>query len=145
MSMPVWPLGEAGIDSFVVGRLIAKQFPQWVGLPIARVRSAGTDNVLYRLGSDMVVRLPCIPGAVGDVDKEQRWLPRLAPLLPLAVPVPLRRGVPDKEFPYPWSVYGWLDGQNAVDEPIVDLPDAAVRLQARTNPCRQWWPSSRAK
>ncbi len=76
----------------------------------------------------MVVRLPCIPGAVGDVDKEQRWLLRLAPLLPLAVPVPLRRGVPDKEFPYPWSVYGWLDGQNAVDEPIVDLPEAAVRL-----------------
>lgn len=44
--MPVLPPGEAGIDSFVVGRLIAKQFPQWVGLPIARVRSAGTDKGL---------------------------------------------------------------------------------------------------
>src|SRR6266545_2842505 len=96
--------------------------------PARRVCSAGTDNAMYRLGDDMAVRLPRVPGAVADVDKEQRWLPRLSPLLPLAVPVPLGRGVPDDGFPYPWSVYRWLDGANAVDEPIVELSDAAAQL-----------------
>ncbi len=119
---------EIDIDGPLVNRLIAKQFPQWAGLPIAKVRSAGTDNAMYRLGVDMAVRLPRLPRAARHVDKEQRWLPRLSPLLPLAIPVPLGRGVPDEGFPYPWSVYRWLDGANIVDEPIVDLHDAAARL-----------------
>lgn len=116
------------VDGPLVGRLIGNQFPRWAGLPITRVRSAGTDNAMYRLGEDMVVRLPLVPGAVESIATEQRWLPRLAPSLPLAVPVPLGHGVPDDGFPYPWSVYRWLDGENAVDEPITDLPDAAIRL-----------------
>jgi aminoglycoside phosphotransferase (APT) family kinase protein len=119
---------EVDIDGPLVHRLIAKQFPRWADLPIARVRSAGTDNALYRLGADMTVRLPRIPSAAEDVDKEQRWLPRLSLLLPVAIPIPLGRGTPDEGFPYPWSVYRWLDGHNAVDEPIVDLADAATRL-----------------
>jgi aminoglycoside phosphotransferase (APT) family kinase protein len=111
-----------------VDRLIARQFPRWAGLPIGRVRSAGTDNALYRLGADLVVRLPRTPGAAAGVDTEHRWLPRLSPLLPLAVPVPLGRGVPDDGYPYPWSVYRWLDGENLVDRPVADLADVAVRL-----------------
>src|SRR2546421_8159285 len=111
-----------------VARLIARRFPRWAGLPIVRVRSAGTDNVLYRLGAGMVVRLPRTPGAAGSVDTEHRWLPRLSPLLPLAIPVPLGRGVPDEGYPYPWSVYRWLDGENLVDRPADDLPDVPVRL-----------------
>ena len=120
--------GSPVVDESLVGRLIAKQFPRWAGLPVVKVCSAGTDNVMYRLGEDMVVRLPRTPRAVAQMDVEQRWLPRLAPLLPLTVPVPLGRGVAGEGFPYPWSVYRWLDGAYAVDEPIVDLPDAAVRL-----------------
>jgi aminoglycoside phosphotransferase (APT) family kinase protein len=57
-----------------VGRLLAAQFPQWADLPIELVRSAGTDNAIYRLGDDMAVPLPRIPGATGQVDKEHRWL-----------------------------------------------------------------------
>jgi hypothetical protein len=63
--------------------------PQWASLPLAPVPSAGTDNALYRLGADMVVRLPRIDWAVGQAEKERQWLPKLAPLLPLAVPVQL--------------------------------------------------------
>lgn len=119
---------EIDIDRPTVVRLIAKQFPQWAGLPITAVRSAGTDNAIFRLGDDMAVRLPRRPGVVATLAREQRWLPLLAPLLPLAVPLPLAEGVPGEGFPFPWSVYRWLDGKNVVDEPVVDLPDAAVRL-----------------
>ena len=112
----------------LVGRLVAKQFPQWADLPIAKVRSAGTDNLIYRLGDDKAVRLPRIPSAARHVDTQQRWLPQLAPLLPLPIPVPLAKGAPDEGFPFPWSVCRWVDGDNAVDQPIVDLPDAAIRL-----------------
>lgn len=116
------------IDASLVGRLIAAQFPQWADLPVVKVRSTGTDNAMYRLGDDLVVRLPRVPDAARQVDTEQRWLPRLAPHLPLPVPAPLGRGVPDLGFPMPWSVLAWLDGENAFDGPIVDLRDAAVAL-----------------
>ncbi|MFB7224948.1 aminoglycoside phosphotransferase family protein [Streptomyces sp. NPDC056227] len=119
---------EVDIDASLVGRLIATQFPQWAALPIANVHSAGTDNAMYRLGDDMVVRLPRIPGAARQVDKEQRWLPHLAPHLPLDLPVPIGKGVPGEGYDLPWSVYRWLDGDNAYDEPIVDLGHAAVEL-----------------
>ncbi|MFE0376953.1 aminoglycoside phosphotransferase family protein [Streptomyces inhibens] len=119
---------EVDIDASLVGRLVAAQFPQWADLPVTKVRSAGTDNAMYRLGDDMAVRLPLTPGAAQGVDKEQRWLPRLAPLLPLAVPMPLGKGVPGEGYDLPWSVYRWLDGQNAFDEPLTDLRAAAVEL-----------------
>lgn len=77
---------EVSTDLHLVGRLIAAQFPRWADLPLAPVRSAGTDNAIYRLGEDMAVRLPRIPGAVPQVDTEHRCLPRLAPLLPLDIP-----------------------------------------------------------
>lgn len=119
---------EIGVGVPLVARLIRKQFPQWVGLPITEVGSAGTDNAIYRLGEDMAVRLPRGPGAVAEVARQHRWLPRLAPLLPLAVPTPLAQGVPGEGFPFPWLVCRWLDGHNVVDASGVDLPDAAVRL-----------------
>jgi hypothetical protein len=90
---------EVDIDGPLVARLIAKQFPQWANLPIARVRWTGTDQVIYRLGDDRAVRLPRILNAAKAVDKQQRWLPQPAPLLPLAIPVSLGKGVPDEGFP----------------------------------------------
>ena len=119
---------EPHIDTPLVCRLIAAQFPRWAGLPITRVPSAGTDNAIYRLGDDMAVRLPRRPWVAATLTKEQDWLPRLAPFLLLAVPVPLAPGTPGQGFPFPWGVYQWLDGSNAADEPDIDLPDAAVRL-----------------
>lgn len=119
---------EVAIDSSLVGRLLAAQFPRWVGLPLAPVPSAGTDNALYRLGDGMVVRLPRIPGATGQVEKEHAWLPRLAPLLPLPIPVPLAMGMPAEGYPWRWSVYRWLEGETASIERLADPREAATDL-----------------
>ncbi|MFI9206003.1 aminoglycoside phosphotransferase family protein [Streptomyces sp. NPDC053048] len=102
---------EADIDVSLVRRLVASRFPRWAGLPLVEVPSAGTSNAMYRLGEDMVVRLPRVAGAADDVSKEHQWLPRLAPALPVAVPVPLGSGTPAEGYPWPWSVYRWLDGE----------------------------------
>jgi aminoglycoside phosphotransferase (APT) family kinase protein len=75
----------ADVDAVLVARLIANQFPRWARLPLTRVRPAGTDNAIYRLGTELAVRLPRLPSAAATVDVEQRWLPALAPRLPLAV------------------------------------------------------------
>ena len=119
---------EVDVDVALVGRLLAAQFPQWAALAIAPVHSAGTDHALYRLGSDMVVRLPRIEGATGQVDKEQKFLPRLAPYLPLAIPVPLAKGRPGEGYPWQWSVYQWLAGENATIKRIADPGQAARDL-----------------
>jgi aminoglycoside phosphotransferase (APT) family kinase protein len=111
-----------------VSRLVARQFPQWAGLPVREVRTSGTDNLIYRLGDELVIRLPALPRAAPMVGREWEWLPRLAPHLPLDVPVPLGAGVPDGDFPYPWSVYRWLDGETLADRTDVDLRDVALRL-----------------
>lgn len=82
---------EPDIDTALVRRLVAGRFPQWGGLPVGQVDTAGASNAMFRLGADMVVRLPRGPGAATDVEKEQEWLLRLAPQLPCAIPVPLGR------------------------------------------------------
>ncbi|SQD97307.1 MULTISPECIES: aminoglycoside phosphotransferase family protein [unclassified Parafrankia] len=119
---------EVVVDTSLVGRLIAAQFPEWAGLPLEPVRSAGTDNAIYRLGVDLAVRLPRIPAAAGQVDKEHRWLPQLAPLLPLDIPVPLGTGTPGEGYPWPWSVHRWLEGEDLLAEPAVDLHRMAIEL-----------------
>ena len=119
---------ELDTDVSLVGRLVAAQFPQWAGLSIEPVPSAGTDNTLYRLGDDMVVRLPRRERDSGTLQKEREWLPRLAPLLPLAVPVPLAEGMPAEGYPFAWSVYEWLEGETATSERITDLGQAATDL-----------------
>jgi aminoglycoside phosphotransferase (APT) family kinase protein len=128
--MPVHKMhaDEIETDAALVGRLLAAQFPQWAGLPIEPVASAGTDNALYRLGDDMAVRLPRIHWAAGQVDKEYQWLPRLAPLLPLAIPVPLAKGEPGEGYPWQWSICRWLEGENATLERLADPRQAAIEL-----------------
>jgi aminoglycoside phosphotransferase (APT) family kinase protein len=116
---------EVDIDETLVRQLLAAQFPQWADRSIEPVPSAGTNNALYRLGSDMAVRLPRIEGAIGQMDKEHLWLPRLAPLLPLAIPVPLALGRPGVGYPWPWSVYQWLEGEKAEGQRIVEEGQAA--------------------
>lgn len=120
--------GEADLDAALVARLLAAQFPRWAELPIKPVRSAGTDNALFRLGADMLVRLPRILTATGQVDREHLWLPRLAPLLPLAIPVPIAKGKPAEAYPWQWSIYGWLEGDAASDARIADEREAAIKL-----------------
>jgi aminoglycoside phosphotransferase (APT) family kinase protein len=119
---------EVHTDAALVARLIAAQFPKWANLPIEPVPSTGTDNAIYRLGDDMAVRLPRIDRVVAQVDKEQQWLPKLAPHLPLAIPLPLARGIAAEGYPWNWSVYRWLEGANATVERIADLREAAITL-----------------
>jgi aminoglycoside phosphotransferase (APT) family kinase protein len=128
MSSGKMHIDEVDIDTALVRRLLAAQFPQWADLPVVLVHSAGTDNAIYRVGSDMAVRLPRIEGATGQVDKERQWLPRLALLLPLAIPVPLAKGTPGEGYPWQWSVYQWLKGENATNERIADPAQAARDL-----------------
>jgi aminoglycoside phosphotransferase (APT) family kinase protein len=103
---------ELPIETPLVRRLLEGQFPEWADLPLARVESTGTDNALYRLGDEMVVRLPRIEWAAGGIEKDFRWLPLLGPRLPVAVPTPLARGRPGAGFPWEWGVYSWLPGEN---------------------------------
>ncbi|MFE1442612.1 aminoglycoside phosphotransferase family protein [Streptomyces sp. NPDC058739] len=104
--------GQQAVDGDLVRRLVAGQFPQWAGLPVERIASGGTVNAMYRLGEDRVVRLPLVRGGVADVALEQEWLPRLAARLPVAVPEVLGAGRPAEGYPWPWSVYRWLPGEN---------------------------------
>jgi aminoglycoside phosphotransferase (APT) family kinase protein len=103
---------EVATDASLVRGLIAAQFPQWARLDIDPVRSEGTDNAIYRLGGELAARLPRRPDAVAPLHKEHIWLPRLAPSLPLSLPVPLAKGAPGEGYPWPWSVCPWLDGEN---------------------------------
>ncbi len=128
MSAGKMHIHEIDIDLPLVRRLLAEQFPQWAHLPLAPVQSAGTDNAIYRLGDDMSVRLPRIDWAVGQAAKEYEWLPRLAPHLPLAIPTPLAKGEPGQGYPWQWSIYRWLDGENLAGGQNVDLCAAARGL-----------------
>ncbi|MFD5139525.1 aminoglycoside phosphotransferase family protein [Streptomyces sp. NPDC058378] len=103
---------ETKTDAALVRRLLAAQFPAWADLPVEPVRSSGTVNAIYRLGRDLTVRLPRVEGGSRDVATEHRWLPRLAPHLPHAIPAPLAQGVPGEGYPWSWSVCRWLDGTN---------------------------------
>jgi aminoglycoside phosphotransferase (APT) family kinase protein len=116
------------MDVDIVGHLLADQFPQWADLPLARVVSAGTDNEIFRLGEGLAVRLPKVDWAVGQAEKEHRWLPRLAPHLPLSIPVPLALGEPGLGYPWPWAVCSWLHGDIAIPEHLADKSDAALAL-----------------
>ncbi len=119
---------ELPIDAALVRRLLAAQFPEWVDLPLERVRFFGTDNAIYRLGDELAARLPRREKNVVGLEKELRWLPELAPRLPLAVPVPLAIGRPGDGYPLRWAVYSWLEGEPAAEEPIADLAHAAADL-----------------
>lgn len=96
----------------VVRRLVDGQFPGWADLPLTRVQHSGTDHDVYRLGNDLVVRLPVVDRALGQAELERRWLPVLAPHLPLALPQHRAAGRPALGHPFPWSVWGWLPGRS---------------------------------
>ncbi len=121
---------ELDVDAALVRRLLATQFPQWADLPLQPVVPAGTDNAIYRLGEDMAVRLPRIHWAAGQPDREHEWLPRLAPHLPLAVPLPLALGEPGEDYPWRWSVCRWLEGETATPDRVTDAHRIATDLAA---------------
>jgi aminoglycoside phosphotransferase (APT) family kinase protein len=113
---------EVPVDDIVVRRLLGEQFPEWSTLPLERVATPGSDHVLYRLGRDHVVRLPRKEGVDPQIDKERTWLPRLAPLVSCPLPTPVAKGKPSRMYPFSWSVYTWLDGEN----PLEGVPGAEL-------------------
>ena len=122
------PAAEVQIDVPLVRRLVAVQFPQWARLAVEPVESAGWDNTIFRLGSDLAARLPRRRIGADQVRKEHQWLPMLAPQLPLAVPVPLGHGVPGEGYPWHWTVCPWLKGELAALTRVADMRGAARSL-----------------
>ncbi|PZF80821.1 aminoglycoside phosphotransferase family protein [Jiangella anatolica] len=102
------------IDAALVAGLIADQFPQWAGLPVRPVELQGVDNRTFRLGDELSVRLPSAAHYREQVAKEQRWLPLLAPRLPVPIPAPVAVGRPGRGYPWTWSVNRWLAGTTAL-------------------------------
>lgn len=123
------PAAEVDVSVGLVERLLAEQMPDLAGLPL-RLLANGWDNVLLRLGDDLVVRLPRRALAAALVDHELRWLPRLAPRLPLPVPVPVRAGRAARGYPWSWSVVPYLPGDVAARTPPDDEEATATALGA---------------
>lgn len=119
---------RTAITPALASRLVAAQFPRWAGLPVAPVEPGGWDNITFRLGADMSVRLPSAEQYALQVNKEHRWLPVLAGQLPLPIPEPLARGVPGCGYPWPWSVCRWLEGSPAAAGGVANLGQFAADL-----------------
>lgn len=128
---------EAAIDEALVRRLLGAQMPALAELPLRTVEPWGTDNAVWRLGDELVVRLPRVDGAQGQAAKEARWLPQIAQHLTVPVPTPIAVGDPAFDYPYRWAVDRWIHGEPAsVDvmrDPVEfarDLARTVVELQA---------------
>ena len=102
---------EVTADASLVRELLEAQFPQWADLPIDRFPSGGTVNAIYRVGSEFAVRLPLNLTGVGHLERERSWLRFLGPQLPLATPESVGEGAPTADYPFPWSVHRWLEGE----------------------------------
>jgi aminoglycoside phosphotransferase (APT) family kinase protein len=125
---------EIDVDEPLVRALLVAQLPDLAGRPLARVEPWGTDNAIWRLGDDLVVRLPRVERAAGQVDLEAEWLPRLAPHLPVTIPEPVAVGEPDHGYPCRWAVHRWVPGELAAferfDEPARFARDLAAVVRA---------------
>ncbi|MFF8951955.1 aminoglycoside phosphotransferase family protein [Streptomyces sp. NPDC014940] len=119
---------EIAVDERLVRSLLRAQRPEWAGLPLSPA-GAGSDNTMYRLGEDLLVRLPRTAGGRA-VRKEQQWLPRLAPLLSCPVPEPVYAGTPTEDYPAAWSVHRWIDGDEAGPDTVRDWAAFGADLAA---------------
>jgi len=120
--------GRLTIEVGLVRRLVDSQFPDWADQPVRPVERNGWDNSTFRLGEDKKVRLPTAASYVPQVEKEWRFLPALAPHLPLPIPAPLALGRPAEGYPYPWSVQRWIEGKPVVFEQLTDPVGFAADL-----------------
>lgn len=119
---------EVDVDDALVRTLLASQLPHLADRPLTVVEPWGTDNAIWRLGDDLVVRLPRIHWATEQVDFEARWLPSLASRLSVPVPEPIAVGEPGHGYPYRWAVHRWLPGQSAALDRLGDAVDFALDL-----------------
>ena len=149
---------EIPIDARLARALVDRTFTEWAALPLSRLGASGSSNALFRLGDDLLVRLPRQPGGTATIEKEARWLPRIGPLLPVAVPDIVAVGEPCLGYPERWSVVRWLDGYAPTvvepgagsDPPRLDLArdlaavirglrDIEVPPDALTDPELRWY------
>ena len=107
------------LDAELVAALIRDQFPQWSDRAVMPLEPGGWDHRTFRLGDDLLVRLPSHAIYAPQVEKEQRWLPVLAPRLPIAIPTPVAMGKPGNGYPWCWSVYRWLEGSSVSATPLL--------------------------
>jgi len=121
---------EVDIDDALVRRLLATQLPHLAGLRLTRIEAWGTDHAIFRLGDELSVRLPKIGWASNQGAKESQWLPRLAPHLPVEVPVPVAVGEPAGGYPFGWYVAPWLEGENPRLDGSFDLRGLTADLSA---------------
>jgi aminoglycoside phosphotransferase (APT) family kinase protein len=113
-------------------KLIAIQFPEYTDLNITEVEQQGHDNRTYRIGEDMLVRMPTAEAYALKVPKEQELLPKLASHLSLNIPAPIKIGSPSDDYPYPFSIYKWLEGRSANHLHIDDKSLESIALQLAT-------------
>jgi len=121
------PAAEVEISADLVRRLLAAQHPDLAHLPVEFLAN-GWDNELFRVGDELAARMPRRQLGAEIIAHEQRWLPELAPRLPLPIPYPERTGVPALTYPYPWSVVPYLPGTPATDAETLDLGAAAAAI-----------------
>jgi aminoglycoside phosphotransferase (APT) family kinase protein len=119
------PSAEIQITNELVQQLICEQRPDLAALPLTPL-AAGWDNTNYRLGNDLLVRLPHRQLAAQLVLHEQTWLPQLAPRLPLPIPAPIHNGTPTANYPWHWSISAWLSGEDADQHSLA--PDQGQRF-----------------
>jgi aminoglycoside phosphotransferase (APT) family kinase protein len=122
------PPADVAVDPVLVEALLQQQHRDLAHLSLSKV-AEGWDNAIFRLGEELAVRIPRRAVSARLVEHEQRWLPQLAPRLPLAVPVPLRVGVPGPLFAWPWSVVRWLPGESLLHVSTRDAPATATILE----------------
>lgn len=142
---------EIGIDLPLVRALVDRALPQLAGHPLRPLAASGSSNALFRLGDDLLIRLPRQPGGSATIAKEARWLPHVAPALTVEVPVTVAVGRPDLGYPEQWSVVRWIEG-GTPDEPVGPgelardlagvvgaLGRLAVPDDAFTDPALRWY------
>jgi len=103
---------ELEIDELLVHALLKNQCPHWANLPLKTILSSGTDNALFRLGNEYVVRLPRIDWATESINKEYEWIPKIAEFMKTPLSEPVFKGRPDKSYPWSWIVAKWNEGHN---------------------------------
>ncbi|MDA2187246.1 aminoglycoside phosphotransferase family protein [Bacillus cereus] len=115
---------ELKIEERLVRRLLVDQFPRWAELPLRKVEPVGTVNAVFRLGDEYSIRLARREGPTTPGGREFLWLPKIAPLVPLEIPVPIAQGRPNNEYPWFWEIHSWLKGETVPIEALEEIQAA---------------------
>src|SRR4051794_40855682 len=122
---------QIDVDVDVVRGLLAEHQPHLAGLAITPVVSTGTVNALFRIGDDLVARLPLQADWEEGIEREWRWIPWLTPrVTSVRLPEPIFKGRASDVYPFAWSVYRWIEGA-PYDDALIDDEAEAARILAR--------------